>query len=156
MKKVATGPASFELHGEEEMARKLSDLAQKAPLKMSAALYHEANVIMTESKAKFVPVDTGNLRSSGKVDQPSWKGDTLSITLHYGDASAPYALAIHEHPSAASPPSWEGKPIEGIYGVRTGAPWTIEGEGKGPKYLERPIRSAEKDLLDKIIKRMAI
>lgn len=48
-----------------------------------AALRAEAENIMTESKRQ-VPVDTGALRSTGHVEQPTRGGSRLSVILAYG------------------------------------------------------------------------
>ena len=60
-----------------------------------ALLYQSANKIMTASK-KIAPVDTGNLRASGFVEQPKIKGDTVTVTMGYGGAAVDYAVYVHE------------------------------------------------------------
>lgn len=60
-----------------------------------AALYQEAQSIMSESKG-LVPVDTGVLRASGSVDRPIDDGRTVSVTLGYGGAASEYAERVHE------------------------------------------------------------
>lgn len=53
---------------------------------------------MTESKL-LCPVDTGNLRSTGHV-QEKVEGDKVIYELGYGGTAAPYAVAVHENLSA--------------------------------------------------------
>lgn len=97
---------------------------------IGGALYRQAQKIMADSKEHYVPVDLGTLKSSGKVAPPTYLGRTVTVELSYGDAAAAYALAIHEHPSKYSPPSWQGTQV------------TFSPSGTGPKYLERPLMAA--------------
>lgn len=125
---------SFELRGTKAMQRRIRVLASQFPNRVEQALRIEAELILTRSKRDFVPVDLGPLRASGFVHDVERKGKELSVTLAFGGAAAPYAIAVHEHPSAHSPPSWEGKAISDI------GKWSEDG--RGPKYLERPLMAA--------------
>lgn len=61
------------------------------------AIFSEATVVLNESK-RIVPVDTGNLRASGKVENPAQLGTRYSIEVTYGGAASPYAMIVHEVP----------------------------------------------------------
>lgn len=56
--------------------------------------------IMTDVKdarpGHGVPVDKGALRSSGRVEGPTGTSSNPQVSLSFGGASAPYALAQHE------------------------------------------------------------
>jgi hypothetical protein len=94
--------------GVDELNRRLARIAKKAPKRAGKALLSQANLIMGDSKENYVPVDDGPLKSSGDVELPVIvPGETVFVRLVYGGTTAPYALAIHEHLSAASPPSWQ-------------------------------------------------
>lgn len=97
---------------------------------LKSALYVEAESIMTASKRYYVPVDTGSLRDSGTVTPPLELGNTVSITLGYGGASAPYAAIVHEKPK-----SW--------------------GQGRN-KYLSQPLNIAVKGMGVRIGKALRI
>lgn len=97
---------------------------------VAGALYRQAQKIMAISKEKYVPVDLGPLKASGKVHPPKYAGRSCTVELSYGDASMAYALAVHEHPSKYSPPSWQGVQVK------------FSPSGTGPKYLERPLMAA--------------
>lgn len=97
---------------------------------VGAALYRQAQKIMAVSKEKYVPVDLGPLKASGKVHPPTYVGRSCTVELSYGDAAMAYALAVHEHPSKYSPPSWQGVQVQ------------FSPSGTGPKYLERPLMDA--------------
>lgn len=62
------------------------------------AYYLVAERIMGDSKEFYVPVVTGALRDSGRVELPRAMPGGVRITLAYGGASAPYAVAVHEAP----------------------------------------------------------
>jgi hypothetical protein len=62
---------------------------------LSQALYREAALIFEESQDE-VPLDTGNLRASGKLGLPQIQGNELVVEITYGGAAADYALLVHE------------------------------------------------------------
>ena len=66
-----------------------------AGVALSAALYKEAATIFEESQDQ-VPLDTGNLRASGKLGLPQVQGNELVVEITYGGAAADYALLVHE------------------------------------------------------------
>ena len=135
--------------GQKLLKARLKAIAIKTPAKVGAALYAEAEKIMLISKRDYCPVASGNkggrdsqgrftakasagtLRASGFVNRPQYKGADVSVTLGYGGAAAPYAEALHEHPSGASPPSWNGKPVLDFH-----------LGGNRHKYLRRPLDKA--------------
>ena len=61
----------------------------------SAGLYQFAEAVMTESK-ELCPVDTGNLRATGHVQQPRIENGDIVVTLGYGGPAASYAVIVHE------------------------------------------------------------
>jgi hypothetical protein len=129
------------------MRGKIDKIALAFLVKVLGALYVEAELIKTRSQKEFVPVDLGPLRSSGHVQPPRRKGREIEVTIAFGGVSAPYALAIHEHPSQYSPPSWRGK-SEGEIN------WSPKG--RGPKYLEKPLNEALKDMDARLARRLAL
>ena len=60
-------------------------------------LYQKAEEIMTRSKAEFVPVDTGVLRASGRVDVPRKVGGKVRVKMGYGGAAQAYAWIQHQN-----------------------------------------------------------
>lgn len=116
---------------QDGISKNLQRIASKfSTTLVGGALYRQAQLIMADSKEHYVPVDLGPLQSSGKVHPPTYFGRTVSVELSYGDAAAAYALAIHEHPSKHSPPSWQGVSVK------------FSPSGTGPKYLEKPLMAA--------------
>lgn len=90
----------IDFKGQAELMEALSRLASKVPGVMSAALRAEAEIEMTEAKAR-TPVDTGALRGSGRVVGPDIdvSGGTPDVTvkLQFGNASVDYAVPVHEN-----------------------------------------------------------
>lgn len=121
--------------GMNTVRARLEALGKKVPATAGAALRRLAETVMTEAKRR-APVGHGRsdelqgvLRASGVVAQPVQDGQTVSVTLGFGDGpSAPYALAVHEHLSKHSPPSWQ-KAKGGVH---------FSPMNTGPKYLEGP------------------
>lgn len=79
---------------------------------------------------QLVPVDTGNLRSSQKIE---WSPRTLGASISYGGTAAPYAVLQHERLDFWHPPKPPGK---SKVGGRSGTGTVEPGTGRGPKYLE--------------------
>jgi hypothetical protein len=82
---------------------------------LGAALSQIGEEIMLDSKTNYVPVVTGNLRRSGRVEKPVISTNRVTVTLGYG-VDAPYARAVHERPD-------------------------YMGQGKN-KYLSKPLNAA--------------
>lgn len=112
----------------------LAHLAEGAVEKIAGQLFREAETIMAAADP-LIPVapDGGTLKASGYVELPVIEGNEVSVTMGFGGAASAYALALHEHPSDASPPSWKGKELH------------FSVEGTGTKYLERPFLAAVGD-----------
>lgn len=133
------------MKGVREMTNALKKIILEYPDRVAAAIYMEAQLIMTESKTRCpVAKDGGTLRASGNVDEPVRVGRNISVQMGYGGAAESYAIAVHEHPSDYSPPSWVTHPND--------IDWTTPGTG--PKFLEGPINEAEKYLLGRISDRI--
>lgn len=120
----------FELVGLEQALRLLHAAEPNIKKFVATGLYREAEKVMRRSKEELVPVDTGNLRASGHVEQPNISADNIDVVLGFGGPAAPYALAVHENPNAGAPgyPHGSGKAV----GSKVGQ-W---------KYLEQPLLEA--------------
>lgn len=132
------------------MGALLRRMAKARPLEVARALYIEANLIMTESK-RLVPVapDGGTLRASGTVDEPVIDGGNISVEMSYGGAAQAYAIAVHEHLSAHSPPSWIAAEQSG-----KGIDWSVPGTG--PKFLEIPLNKAQSEIGQRLARRLKL
>lgn len=124
-------PVKFTVKGAGSWKSYLSRYAKEEPKKLRAAMYRVAETkIMKRAKDEFVPVGDGDLRSSGRTEI---KGSGFSgvVTLSFGGPGASHALAVHEHISEHSPPSW-------VKAEESGNPVVFSPSGRGPKFLERP------------------
>ena len=132
----------IEIHGIPELRKLLSGLGPIARQDLAGALFEVAGEIKAEAFS-LAPKRKGYLRDSLNVKLPVVKQDEISVKIEAGGgAAAPYAIAVHEHPSDYDPPSWRGKTIN----------WTVPGTG--PKYLERPVHAAASKLGERLAKRV--
>jgi hypothetical protein len=129
------------LTGVKELERVLDLSSKTATARLAGPMRLEGELIMTKAK-RGTPVapDGGTLRASGHVQEPKITRRNVSVTLGFGGAAADYALAVHEHPSRHSPPSWKGKTIH----------WNAAGTG--PHFLSRPMKEAQKGLARRLAK----
>ena len=118
----------FELRGTKAMQRKMKRITDTFSDAVKAELTIEAELIMTDAKQNYVPVDLGPLRSSGHVLEPERRGKDVSVDLVFGGPSAPYALRQHEDLSLQHP------------------------GGRSAKYLETPFNQAIPGMADRIAK----
>ena len=134
--------------GVRDLVAALKKIATKFPDRVAAALYHEAQIEMTESKRRCpVAPGGGTLRASGMVAPPVRRGRNISVTLSYGGAAKDYAIAVHEHLSEHSPPSWVAAEQSG-HGVHWTQPST------GPKFLESVLNESRATMAARVAARV--
>ena len=92
----SVGGFSFTLIGEERVLSTLRRMQAQFGDKVGGALKEQAELIMTDSKQNFVPVDTSALKTSGNVGHVKREGRDLSVELTYGGPSVDYAQDQHE------------------------------------------------------------
>lgn len=132
--------ASFRLEGEEQLLAKIQEVINKTPRRIERSVYRRANRIITIAKQEYVPVEDSILKNSGFVDDPKTVAGMTTCRLGFGGASAPYAQAVHDHPSEHSPKSWKKAEASGV-------PVKFKPTGRGPKYLEKPFLNASSSFL---------
>jgi len=129
--------------GLDEVLRNLSSYAKQLPDACGQALFEEANAIKNESQARYVPVDTGELRTEHAFVDESAKieGGRASIEFGY---TGPYAASVHENPRAGKTGgvSPSGKRYKH---------WATTG---GFKFLEIPLLEAERGMLARLAGRI--
>lgn len=134
--------ASVSFKGQKAMQKKIDRIAKRFPDRIKAALRIEAELVMTDSKQNYVPVDLGTLRGSGYVNDPERSGKDVEVSMGYGGAAEAYALSVHETPSQHDPPSWRGTTVR------------FSPAGRGPKYLEKPLKAAIPNMAERLAKRL--
>jgi len=99
----------FELSGIPEVQQRLQLLAQQALFLGGIALQQEAEAIL-EASQPLVPVDTGSLRASGKVDDFSINGQVAQAGVRYGGTVGVmgrvperYAYIVHQRTDVHHP-----------------------------------------------------
>lgn len=123
--------SGIELRGLKKLVKQMERM-EGGERMLAQALYGEASVVLNESK-KIVPVETGNLRASGRVERPVTGRGQASVEITYGGAAAPYALIVHEVPT------------------NSGGRWGTgmkHAPGKSWKYLEIPVMAHKKKFVD--------
>lgn len=146
----------FELRGVGRMRQRLREIAARVPQQAAQRLRVEAEQIRTRSLQEYVPKNIGTLANSIRVHDVEFKGGDMEVKVTAGDASAPYALVIHEFPDGPVPPTWQGKAIEDIKSVRERTPWSLAEGQRGPKYLERPLNLAIPGMAERIAKAIVL
>lgn len=103
--------ANVQIKGLNEARKRLSSLKKKFPRKLKAALVRRCELIMTDSKENYVPIDQSTLKNSGHVVVDPNK---IAATLAFGGPAEAYAVIQHERED-------------------------FHHEVGGAKYLERPL-----------------
>jgi len=143
-------PIEAGFKGAQELIDKLLERADRTPQDVGRALYVHGEKVMTVSKRDHVPKRYGVLAATGVVEQPvitlgaRGVGNEVTVRLSFGGPAAPYAEAVHEHPSEHDPPSWVG--VE----VRFNPP------GHGPKYLEIPMLAAADSMVSELARELGL
>jgi hypothetical protein len=123
-------------------AERLTKLAERdeglGPV-IRRAVHSEATTVLNESK-RLVPVRTGSLRRSGKVETPQTMGARTTVEVTYGGDAAPYALYVHEIPPNS--------------GGRWGTGMTHKS-GKTYKFLEIPANAHRDKFVRNVLERIA-
>lgn len=130
----------FRLSGLDKIQGAVAALERSYRLRVAEALTEEAEKVLKDAQDNYVPIDEGDLVASGKVSKPDITANNITVDISFGTTpdTAARAVAIHEHPSPSSPPSWRNVRNEkGQFRKVRFSP-----EGTGPKYLEKPLRAA--------------
>jgi hypothetical protein len=135
------------IEGLQELRDKLRANAPKARHAVKKTLYQFANEVMGES-LQVVPVLTGALMGTGKVQEPVEDGPTISVTMGYGDEAVGYAIYVHEALEGPHEidPNWNWAKA-----AAAGKPINYTRPGSGPKFLSNPLQ-AKQDKLPGLIK----
>ena len=118
---------SFEILGLERLQQRFQVAAPAIRAEVAQELFVFGSEVMKASLL-IVPVLTGALMSTGKVEPPDFQGDEVKVTLGYGDEAVGYALYVHEDMSNVN----------------------FTRPGSGPKYLENPLKERQDKLPGRI------
>lgn len=109
------------------MSANLRRLVDRSPDAAGAALYVEAEIEMTEAKAR-TPVDKGALKSSGYVHPPQYRGREITVEMGFGGPAAPYAVYVHEDLDAWHKPPGQARFLASV--VDESAPYLLDRVGR--------------------------
>lgn len=103
--------ANFTAPNTEQLAVRIRARLDAALRAAKAEAYQFGEEVMADSKANYVPVDTGLLRSSGFV-QTEDRSNSFQIILGYGGAASGYAIHVHENLNSHHEPPTQAKYLE--------------------------------------------
>jgi hypothetical protein len=136
--------ASFTLSGVEQLQRRIRDIERQMKNGASSILEKEVAEKIKDRAKEYCPERSGKLvdsivvvksgveqgrESSGRFNEQA----VARVSIQAGNDETPHALAVHEHPSRYSPPSWDGVEVKFTKG--------------GPKFLERALNEHEGEML---------
>ena len=118
---------SVELEGQESLSRLFKRAGDGNRRALAQAIFKQANVVLNESK-ELVPVDNGDLKKSGKVENPKITATNIEVEISYGGDARAYAWIVHEDPNAQ------------------------HKDGQTYKYLEIPVNNNKDKFVDEVKK----
>jgi len=108
--------------GVSQAIKAMRQRAKDDTVKIADGLEKAAKMVYTRAQ-KYVPVDTGALRESGRVETNNKAGLAAESYVSYGGEAAPYALWVHENLEAThAPPTcarWLAKAVRELRGSIT-------------------------------------
>ena len=135
-----------------EDIRRLIDEGNRKVIKAAATAVTEVTNDVARKADELVPFDTGALAGSQVITYPKTTGRNKLIgEVAYGGVAAPYAVVQHENVNLWHPPKPPGK---SKVGGRSGVGKVQPGQGRGPKFLEFPLKRARKDFDKTIVNRI--
>lgn len=114
----------------DQLAKRLVKLPASMHKQAGKALYAFAKGVIVPAAKDNAPMMDGILRGTIDALPPVVEGKNVVVRVVAGGPDAPYAIAIHEHLSEHSPPTWVAAEESGK-GVRF--------QVGGPKFMERAL-----------------
>jgi hypothetical protein len=100
----------IDITGVERVQRAIGKASTRLAPKVADGLRQCAEVILRKSR-QYVPVDTGELKKSGRVETTG-QGLGAESKVLYGGPDAPYALYVHEDLTKFHAPPTQAKFLE--------------------------------------------
>lgn len=146
--------SSLQLKGFSAVTQRLKDIssqmksnAYQSALEMAEIIAEKAREYCpegTETRAdqdklidtiRVVERESGIEQGRNDIGQFT-SGATITFAIIGGNERTPHFLAVHEHPSRYSPPSWDGV--------------TVHFRKGGPKFIERSLNEEAGSVIDKL------
>lgn len=131
--------ATSNVTGDKEIIERMKAIARGNPKVLAAALYTEAELLMTKSKEE-IPVDTGSAKNSAYVEEPKISTNRVSIEFGYG------GVATKINPKS-------GKPTT-AYLIKIHEDMDINHPVGKAKFLEDPVKMWRPELVLKLAQRV--
>lgn len=141
---------SMQIKGLDDLTRMI-ERGERAVIAAAAGAVTEVAFEVGRKADDLVPVDTGALRGSQTIKLPRKDPRGIRAEVAYGGPAAPYAVVQHEDLTLWHPPK---PPSKSKVGKRQGTGPVAPGQGRGPKYLETPLKQAHKDFGKLIVNRV--
>lgn len=103
----------------------------------------KAGLALLRESQQLVPVDTGNLRGTGKCRNVGGSGFDADVVVAYGGENCNYAVYVHEDTTKK-----HGAAYNAAYGSEGEK---LRGEKQQAKFLEQPAREMRSELIKIIV-----
>jgi hypothetical protein len=124
----------LQFEGVDPIHKALARAVTRFPKQAKQAMHEVSELTLGDVQEHFIPVKEDELRATGEALPATIHGDRVEGHIQFGGTAAPYAVALHEHESEASPPTWRGKTLK------------FTKAGTGTKYLEKAIMLRQETL----------
>jgi len=143
--------SSIKVEGIDILVKTLRDMGDRVREIYGVALYQEGLVVAAEAR-RVCPVaphgsSAGVLRDTIQTHEAEVSENNITVAITAGGPATPYAIAVHEHLSESSPPSWKKAEASG-----KGIHWNAAGTG--PKFIEKPLLAMKQTMGDRIAARV--
>lgn len=102
---------SVDVVGLSNIVAKLAELGTAAQVGAAEAAYKEADIILGMSE-KIVPFQTGDLQSTGRVEEVADEAGMITAAVAYGNEKVDYAVIVHEDLEAKHAQGEQAKYVE--------------------------------------------
>lgn len=135
------------IKGLTELKTRIGKLPAVATEEAAKALYQVAREKVEAVAIDRAPMADGTLRGTIETLPPRVNGNVIEVAVVAGGPAAPYAIAIHEHMSEHSPPTWVAAEEKGA---------GVHFQVGGVKFLESALNDAIPGMAQDIGKRFEI
>ena len=104
-------PIQVRFEGLQQVKMHFETIRRRAPVAFREALIEALDIPFRESQ-RLVPVDKGDLKRSGKIDDSLGGGEVVIAEITYGNDQVPYAFWVHERLDLTHKPPTQAKFLE--------------------------------------------
>lgn len=130
-----------------DLSKRLGVLPKAAKEEGAQALYAFTREKVEAVAIDRAPMEAGTLRGTIETLPPVITSKDVRVTVVAGGPAAPYAIAVHEHLSEHSPPTWQAAETNG---------GGVTFQVGGPKFLESALNDAVPSMSGDVGKRFRV